>query len=79
MEEKVCQSCGMPLEEGVFGTEKDGAKSSEYCKFCYENGAFTNDFTVEEMAAHCMQFMDDDEKFTVEEGVEYLKNLKRWK
>ncbi len=31
MEQKFCQSCGMPLSPEVLGTEKDGSKNEEYC------------------------------------------------
>ena len=31
----------MPLASGTNGTEKNGAASSEFCKFCYINGAFS--------------------------------------
>jgi hypothetical protein len=32
----------MPLDsKDVLGTEKDGASSLEYCKYCYKDGAFT--------------------------------------
>ena len=38
-----CQSCGMPLDkEAVKGTEENGLKTDEYCKYCYEYGAFKN-------------------------------------
>jgi len=35
MEQKFCQSCGMPLNPEVLGTEKDGSKNEEYCTYCY--------------------------------------------
>jgi len=38
----LCQSCGMPLNEDENkGTNIDGSKSSEYCKYCFQNGEFT--------------------------------------
>ncbi|MDO6432848.1 zinc ribbon domain-containing protein [Flavitalea sp. BT771] len=41
--EKFCQSCSMPLDsKAVLGTEKDGSASLEYCKFCYQHGAFVH-------------------------------------
>jgi hypothetical protein len=45
--DRFCQSCGMPLDQdpGQGGTEKDGAKSAIYCSYCYENGAFKDNFT----------------------------------
>ena len=41
--EKFCQSCGMPMGDTneLFGTEKNGEKSADYCKYCYENGEHT--------------------------------------
>ena len=50
MEQTFCQSCGMPLEEKLLGTNADGSKNEEYCIYCYKDGAFTGDFTMEEMA-----------------------------
>lgn len=51
MEEKYCQSCGMPMgnTEEMYGTEADGGKSKEYCKYCYENGNFVANCSMEEM------------------------------
>lgn len=41
MENKICQSCGMPIvSSGQLGTEKDGSTNNDYCKYCYENGEF---------------------------------------
>ena len=51
-EMKFCQSCGMPMtEESLYGTERDGARSELYCTYCYQNGAFTQEGTMEEMIA----------------------------
>ena len=30
MEQKICQSCAMPIDESTFGTEADGSKNQEY-------------------------------------------------
>ena len=35
MEQKICQSCAMPIDESTFGTEADGSKNQEYCHYCY--------------------------------------------
>lgn len=38
------QSCGMPLgAPGYFGTEVDGTENKEFCKFCFQNGNFTEE------------------------------------
>ena len=39
---------------GDYGTEKDGSKSKDYCKYCYQNGEFTSDVTLEEMIDFCV-------------------------
>ena len=43
----------MPLDkEEMRGTEKDGSKSNEFCKYCYQEGQFTSpDTTLDEMKA----------------------------
>ena len=56
-EKKFCQSCMMPLNAPEdFGTEKDGSPSADYCKFCYVNGEFTGDMTMEQMIEFCAPF-----------------------
>ena len=59
---KNCQSCGMPMskdpEKG--GTNADKSKSTMYCSYCYQEGAFTQpDFTVDEMKQFCKQKMKE--------------------
>ncbi len=53
MKKQFCQSCGMPLEKTEdFGTEKDGSQSVEYCRYCYQNGEWTQpEITLEETIA----------------------------
>ena len=85
---KFCQSCGMPLSANVLGTEADGSKNEEYCMYCYMNGKFLQDCTMDEMIEHCAQFIG-----TVNEGLPqpitkeeyigqmkmYFPHLKRWR
>ncbi|MEP2530574.1 zinc ribbon domain-containing protein [Shimia sp.] len=49
----MCQSCGMPLSQDPAGggTEADGSKSTTYCSYCYDNGAFL----MPEISAQGMQ------------------------
>ena len=50
MEEMYCQSCGMPLVKAEdFATNKDGTPMSEYCIYCFKDGDFTGDITMEDM------------------------------
>ena len=47
MENKFCQSCGMPItSEEQFGRNADGSKNEEYCSYCYRDGAFTENCTI---------------------------------
>ena len=37
-----CQCCSMPIpDEEMHGTEADGSKSADFCKYCYDHGDFT--------------------------------------
>ncbi|RKS95797.1 putative zinc ribbon protein [Flavobacterium limicola] len=84
MENKIiCQSCGMPLDtEAVKGTEKNGLKSNEYCKYCYEDGAFKNPkMNLEDMKNNVknqMKKLELDE-YAIQKAVNILPALKRWK
>lgn len=40
MELKICQSCGMPMQENQYGTEKDGSVNDTFCCYCYKDGEF---------------------------------------
>ena len=78
----------MPLSEEVFGTNADGSKNDEYCVYCYKDGTFTMDCSMDEMIEHCSQFVymynqNTGKKFTREEYKDVLRGffpmLKRWK
>lgn len=80
---ELCQSCGMPLTDEVRGTEKDGSKSAEYCTYCYQNGAFAADCTMEEMIDFCIKPMCEASPALTEEQakaqmMEFFPALKRW-
>lgn len=87
MKQKFCQSCGMPLTEEILGTNADGSKNEDYCIYCYKDGAFTGNFTMEEMAEYCSMFVEEYNKNTgkhltaceyKEELLRYYPALKRW-
>ena len=78
-----CQSCGMPLKQGLFGTEANGGLSGEYCMYCYKDGHFTYSCTMEQMIETCIPHMleanpgmTEEQAKTMMEG--FLPNLKRW-
>jgi hypothetical protein len=84
-----CQSCGMPmLESEHFGKNKDGSINVDYCSFCFEDGEFALDTTMDEMILHCAEFVDEYNKnneqiVTRDEAIIQMKKnfplLKRWR
>lgn len=88
MEQKYCQSCGMPLSEEMLGINADGSKNEDYCQYCYKDGEFLQQMTMDEMIEHCSQFVDEVNKnmstpMSREEYIGRLKvyfpRLKRWR
>jgi radical SAM superfamily enzyme len=49
----------MPLTNEVFGTNADGTSNEDYCIYCYKDGKFTQDMTMEQMIDLCAQFTDE--------------------
>lgn len=78
-----CQSCSMPLDSNeIKGTEKDGSKSGDYCKYCYQDGQFTTPaLTLPEMEKIVVSEMEKQHipQNIVSMAVASLPQLKRWK
>lgn len=80
-----CQSCGMPMTQSEsYGTGEDGKQSSDYCKFCYQNGKFNEpNVTKEQMIERVSKFMVEKMKAPEEKAKEVvpkvISSLKRWK
>ncbi len=84
MEEKYCQSCGMPMQSAVYGTNADGSENPDYCSYCYANGAFTADCSMEQMIAFCASRMAAaNAGMSKEQASQQMRlwfpTLKRWK
>ena len=84
MEQKICQSCGMPMAEAPYGTEADGSHNEPYCCYYYKDGAFVQEYTLEEMVDFCAPFeVEGGRSKTLEEAkamlMEYFPTLGRWK
>lgn len=56
----ICQSCGMQLTKELRGTEADKTPSADYCHYCYADGAFVKEETLEEMIESCIPFRIND-------------------
>lgn len=79
----------MPMEKNAdFGTEKGGTINRDYCTYCYKDGAFTENLTMEEAIEHNLNFLAE---FNQSSGLSYtpeaarkdmqafFPTLKRWK
>jgi|AGTN01.3.fsa_nt_gi Predicted transcriptional regulators len=88
-EPAVCQSCGMDLGAfDDFGTDADGGIHTDYCRYCFQQGSFTQDRTIDEMVEFNLRFLDEYNKakglsYTPDEARRelrlHLSTLKRWK
>ncbi len=89
MQEKKCQSCGMPMiAVEHFGTKKDNSQSEDYCCFCFQKGEYTDSFGFDEFLEDSLKFHDEKEKIdgvtltmyelALKTRVE-LPTLKRWR
>ena len=83
MEERICQSCAMPMPtDDLLGADEDGSLNQEYCKYCYKDGEFIDDVTMEEYIEMCSNFAEQA-SMTKDEMKEYctkmFPTLKRWK
>ena len=85
---QFCQSCGMPLTADLLGTNADGSRNMDYCIFCYKDGRFLQDVTMEGMIDHCLKYLDEMNQMmpapmTAEEyrkmASYHFPMLKRWR
>lgn len=86
---EICQSCGASLtEEAVRGRTSDDCPSAEYCAYCYKDGAFAQDLSMEEMIDHNLRDLETWKRETGydvspqearEQLREFLPSLKRWR
>lgn len=83
MENKICQSCGMPITSNeLLGTNIDGSINKNYCKYCYENGEFIDKVSMEEYINMCSKYgsqagmTNEEMKLHCEK---LFPTLKRWK
>jgi hypothetical protein len=57
MEKTICQSCGMPIEKPEqFSTNADGSVNHDYCIYCFKDGKFIDDVSMEEYIDMCSQY-----------------------
>ena len=83
MSNNVCQSCGMIMEQNEHGTNFDGSISVDYCKYCFNDGKFGKDESMEEMIESCIPFWINevegiDEEEARRKMLKVFPILKRW-
>jgi len=81
--EPRCQSCGLPLDEETdYGSEADGTQSEEYCTWCYLDGSFTGEESLDAFIEHSAPYMAKAAGISEDEAVSYLAvvlpTLGRW-
>ena len=77
----ICQCCGMPLEDGIIGRDKDGTPNEDYCQWCYADGTYTYS-DMDTLIDVCIPHMVK-EGFSEEQARAYMKRrlptLDYWK
>ena len=80
-----CQCCSMPIpDEEMHGTEADGSKSADFCKYCYDQGDFTaKGMTMDEFIEATAPMEAKALGVSLDEAVSLmatlLPHLKRWR
>ena len=79
---KICQSCSMTIEKvEQYGTNKDGSVNTDYCIYCYKDGMFINNVSLEKYIEMNIQFAEQA-GMTKEQMKEHCEKvfptLKRW-
>ena len=80
-----CQCCSMPIpDEEMHGTEADGSKSADFCKYCYDHGDFTaKGMTMDEFIEATAPMEAKALGVSLDEAVSLmatlLPRLKRWR
>ena len=79
--ELICQCCGMPMDDGIIGKDKDGTLNEDYCKWCYADGTYTYS-DMDNLIDVCVPHMVA-QGFTEEQARAYMKEklptLNYWK
>lgn len=73
MPEHYCQSCGMMFTgPDQHGHEADGTETEDFCRWCYDQGAYTYETTMEEMIEDCAPRMAEHMGWSVDECASLL-------
>ena len=73
VERRICQCCGMPLDDDMIGRNQDGSPNEDYCKWCYADGKYTYS-DMEELIDVCIPHMVE-QGFSEEQARVYMKEM----
>ncbi|MBQ9429650.1 MAG: helix-turn-helix domain-containing protein [Clostridia bacterium] len=80
-QKRICQCCGMPLEDELIGKNRDGSPNEDYCKWCYADGTYTYS-DMDDLIRVCIPHMVG-EGFSEDEARAYMRRtlpkLDYWK
>ncbi len=66
----------MPLSRpDDFGTNADGSRSGNYCRYCFKNGAFTAECSMEELRAFCSEIAAAPDSLSPADAKNRLRRL----
>ena len=72
-QKRVCQCCGMPLEDEIISRNKDGSPNEDYCKWCFADGTYTYS-DMDELIEVCVQHMAG-ENVSEEQARAYMRQV----
>lgn len=82
MENLICQSCGMPLyKPEMLGTNDSGQPIQDYCYYCFQDGKFTSEVTMDEMIKLCAKYVgsnNGNQEQYIKHARQQFPLLKRW-
>ena len=78
-----CQSCAMPMSaDEMKGTNTDGTLNQDFCVYCYKNGSYTQECTMDEMIEFCVKPICEHNGMSEDEARaqmrKFFPTLKRW-
>lgn len=85
-QDKLCQSCGMPMDKDPQGggSNANKSKNNEYCSFCFQNGKFYDEgISLQDKIEKNIQIATTKfgiaEETARKQAESLLPSLKRWK
>ncbi len=75
--QRICQCCGMPLEDGITSRAADGGFNEDYCQWCLTDDEFTYS-DIDRLAEFLVQHTPGV-TWTREQATAFLRTLDHWK